>query len=119
MCATSLSCSVMRASFSRDSTRAGVEQAVGPHGEPVLDRGVVGIAEIAREEVALEADRAHAVEDVLEGRLAGERRAQAALDQAAALRERDLVLDREPLRRELRMRDDDLLDALLERRLDD
>jgi len=44
---------------------------------------------------------------------------QATLDQASALRERDLVLDREPLRRELRMRDDDVLDALLERRVDD
>ena len=49
---------------------AGVEQPVGPEREPVLDRRVVRVAAVAREEVALDADRADAVEDVLPGRLA-------------------------------------------------
>ena len=44
---------------------------------------------------------------------------QAALEQAAALGELDLILDREVLAGELRMRDDDLCDALLERPVDD
>ena len=87
---------------------ARLEQPVGPEGEPVLDRRVVRVAEVAREDVALDADRAHAVEDVLPRRLAAVRRAQAALEQAAALGERDLVLDREVLARELGVRDDDV-----------
>src|SRR5256714_1549008 len=96
-----------------------LEELVGPDREPLLDRWIVGVAEVAGEEVVLETDRAHAVEDVLERRLAAERRAQAALDDAAARDERDLVLDGEVLAGELGMRDNDMRDAFLERGVDD
>src|SRR5581483_9973468 len=96
----------------------GLEQVVGPEREPVLDGRVVRIAEVAGEEV-VPGGRADAVEDVVERRLAAVRRAQAALEQAAFVRERDLLLDREVLRRKLRVRDDDRPHALLERAVDD
>src|SRR5919108_5182996 len=95
------------------------EQPVGPEGETVLDRGVVRVPEVAREERTLDADGAHAVEDVLPRGLAAVRRRQAPLEQAAALGERSLVFDREVLTRKLRMRDDDLRDPFFERPLDD
>ena len=82
---------------------------------PSSTAGIARVAEVAREERALDADRAHPVEHVLPGRLPAERRAERALEQAAAVGERDLVLDREVLARELRVRDDDPRDALLER----
>ena len=65
------------------------------------------------------ADRAHAVEDVLPVGLPAQRRAQAALQEAPALRESALIVEREVLTRELRVRDDDVRDALLERAVDD
>ena len=65
---------------------ARAEQLVGPDREPVLDRRVVRVAEVAREEVVLEPDRADAVEDVLPRRLAAERRAEAALDAGSRAR---------------------------------
>jgi hypothetical protein len=58
--------------------------------------------------------RPHALEHVLERRLAAVRRAQAALEQAALVGEGDLLLDREVLGRELGVRDRDRPDALLE-----
>ena len=96
-----------------------VEQAVGPEREPVLDGRIVRVSAVAREERALDADRPHAVEDVLPRRLAAEGSGQAALDEAATRGERPLVVDREVLTRELRVRDDDVRDALLERPVDD
>ena len=95
------------------------EQAVGPQREPVLDGRVVRVPAVAREERALDADRAHAVEDMLPLGLPAQRRAQAALQEAPALCESALIIEREVLTRELRVRDDDLRDSLLTRTVDD
>src|SRR5437868_4084503 len=84
---------------------AGAEELVRPDREPVLDGWVVRVAAVAGEDVPFDPDRANAVEDVLVRGLAAVRRGQAALDQTALVRERDLVLDREVLASELRMRD--------------
>ena len=96
----------------------GGEQPVGPEREPVLDGRVVGVAAVAGEDRPLDAHCAHAVDDVLPRRLAALRRRQAALEETPPPSELRLVLEREVLARELGMRDDDVLHALRERRLD-
>ena len=52
-------------------------------------------------------------------RLAGVRRREAAFEQRAALRQLQLVVDRKPLRGELRMGDDDVAHAGRGRRVDE
>ena len=96
----------------------GLEQPVGPDRQAVLDRRIVRVAAVAREERPLDPDRAHAFEHVLPRRLAAVRRRQAALEQ----RSRDRRARPDPRSRssgrELGVGDDDVLHALLERAVD-
>ena len=98
---------------------AGCEEPVGHQPEAVLDRRVRHLAEIGREHRVLGPGGADRLVDGLPGDLAGVRRREAALEQGAARGQRGLVVDRQALRREVGMRDDELAHALLERGVHD
>ena len=98
---------------------AGLEELIGEQRQTVLDRRVEDLTQVGGEHVVLDAGGAHAVEDVLPGDLAGVGRREAALEQGAALGEVGLLLERQVLRRELGVGDDDVPHARGERGVDD
>ena len=101
------------------SVKPMLEQPLREQRQPVLDRRVRRLPEVGREQVVLDARGPDPRREMLPRALAGVRRREAALEHRAARRQRDLIVDRQVLRRELRVRDDDVADAARERRVDD
>ena len=86
-----------------------LEKRVSHERETVLDGWVGRLAEIGREDVALRTRRADGCKRLLPRDLAGVDRGEAPFQQRTLVGKLDLLVDRDPLRRVIRVRDDDML----------